>query len=77
MEKIAEVILNIVIGLFFTAILMLIFTGAVMLLWNWLMPFIFGLPTITFLQTYGLMWLIRLLSPSSVKAGVKTTVNAE
>lgn len=30
---------------------------ALMLLWNWLIPTIFGLPTITFWQTVG-MWLL-------------------
>jgi hypothetical protein len=33
----------------------------VMLLWNWLMPAIFGLATITLWQALGLMALINLL----------------
>ena len=33
----------------------------VKLLWNWLMPVIFSLPTITFWQAAGLMLLISLL----------------
>lgn len=33
----------------------------VMLLWNWLMPVIFGLTAISFLQALGLMLLSRLL----------------
>ena len=37
----------------------------VMLLWNWLMPIIFGLKTITFLQSWGLMILSGLLFKSS------------
>ena len=32
-----------------------------MLLWNWLMPIIFGLPNITYWQAYGLQILIALL----------------
>jgi hypothetical protein len=36
-----------------------------MLLWNWLMPLIFGLRTLTFLQALGLMILSSLLLKSS------------
>ncbi len=34
---------------------------AVMLLWNWLMPDIFGLPTVSWLQATGLLVLCHLL----------------
>ncbi len=37
------------------------FGAIVMLLWNWLMPAIFGLITINFWQALGLLVLIRLL----------------
>jgi hypothetical protein len=33
----------------------------VMLLWDWLMPVIFGLPTITWFQAWGLLFLCGLL----------------
>lgn len=59
--------MKILLGLGVCAILLLLFGVVVMLLWNWLMPIIFGLPTITFWQTYGLLWLIRLLVPSPLK----------
>ena len=32
-----------------------------MLLWNWLMPIIFSLPTLSFWQTAGLMILITII----------------
>ena len=35
--------------------------GAVMLLWNWLLPPLFGLPEVTLLQAFGLFALGRLL----------------
>lgn len=35
--------------------------GLVMWLWNWLMPLIFGLPSLTFWQAVGLVVLCRLL----------------
>jgi hypothetical protein len=43
-------------GLFFTLVSL-----AVMGLWNWLLPGIFGLPVISFLQAAGLMALSRIL----------------
>jgi membrane protein required for beta-lactamase induction len=51
----------------FTAIilLVLVITIPVMLLWNWLMPDIFGLPTITFWQAMGLSALGNFLFGTS------------
>jgi hypothetical protein len=37
------------------------FSAVVMLLWNWLVPFIFGLAVINFWQAIGLLALARLL----------------
>jgi len=59
------------IGIFFIAILMFSLLGLLLsiplcLLWNWLMPFIFGLPKLTLLQTFGLSLLISLLSPRKI-----------
>jgi len=36
------------------------------LLWNWLMPDIFGLPTINVLQAFGLSAIITFLSPTKL-----------
>jgi len=41
------------------------------LLWNWLMPYIFGLPKLNVLQTFGLSVLISLLSPRKIGLGKK------
>jgi len=39
-----------------------------MLLWNWLMPIIFGLPEITFWQAIGLNFLSTILfKPTTIK----------
>ncbi len=38
-----------------------VFSVATMLLWNWLLPGIFGLPHISFWQALGLLALARLL----------------
>jgi len=34
---------------------------AIKLLWNWLMPTLFGLPPITFLQSLGLLIMSRII----------------
>lgn len=36
-------------------------TGVVMLLWNWLMPILFGLSVITFWQALGILILSKIL----------------
>jgi hypothetical protein len=38
-----------------------VFSFAAMLLWNWLLPAVAGLPEITFLQALGLLALSRIL----------------
>lgn len=38
----------------------------VMLLWDWLMPTIFGLPEITWFQAWGLLFLCGLLFKSHI-----------
>jgi hypothetical protein len=40
----------------------------VMLLWDWLMPTLFGLTTITWFQAWGLMFLSGLLFKPTIKA---------
>lgn len=43
------------------AVLVTVFGGATMFLWNWLVPEIFGAPEVTFLQALGLLALSNLL----------------
>ena len=43
-----------------------IITIPVYLLWNWLMPQLFGLPVVTFVQAWGLVILVGLLFKESV-----------
>lgn len=47
-----------------TLIIVLILALPVMWLWNWLMPLIFGLTKLTFLQALGLNLLTNLLFKS-------------
>ena len=48
-------------GIAFVLVFILVFGTIVQLLWNWLMPEIFGLGAITYLQAIGLLLLSRLL----------------
>ena len=43
----------------------------VCLLWNWLMPVIFNLPTITIPQAFGLSILLTLISPKNLDLNKK------
>jgi len=66
---------KIILGLVFVAgflavsfIVSLAMAFPVMLLWNWLMPVIFGLTSIGYWQAFGLMILSTLLFKSSVSS---------
>ncbi len=48
-------------GVIIAVFLAFIFGYFVMLLWNWLMPLIFGLPEITYWHAFGIIILARLL----------------
>jgi hypothetical protein len=54
----------------FVGVVLLVLVAAlmslpVMLLWDWLMPTIFGLPEITWFQAWGLLFLCGLLFKSN------------
>ena len=48
-------------GLILACLFALLFGYLVMILWNWLMPTIFNLPTITFFQAFGIVLLSKIL----------------
>ena len=55
-----------IVGLLMLA--MILFGGPLMVLWNWLMPTLFGLTEITFWQACGLQLLATILfKPTSLK----------
>jgi hypothetical protein len=56
-EKAALVVLFVILG----AGLLFLFGFIVMLLWNWLMPEIFGLKTLTYWQAWGILALSCIL----------------
>jgi hypothetical protein len=53
---------HIVFGLLFAASLALVFGGVVMLLWNRLLPDLFGFAPLTYWQGVGLLLLARILT---------------
>jgi hypothetical protein len=70
----------VVLGIIGIAGLAILFGFTVMWLWNWLMPELFGLPTLTFWKAVGVVFLSKLLfggfggkggSGSSHKSGSK------
>ena len=61
-------IVNIILTALLVVVVVAIFVSVpTMLLWNWLMPVIFGLSTITWLQALGLCLLCSILFKSSGK----------
>lgn len=56
-----EILLALVVFLAALLFFSMIMAFPVMWLWNWLMPVIFGLPTLTFWQSLGLLTLCSFL----------------
>ncbi len=56
-----KIIFWIIFGVSMALLFSAIFALAVMMLWNWLMPQIFGLASLNYLQALGLLVLARLL----------------
>jgi hypothetical protein len=48
-------------GVVMAGVFALLFGVAVLLLWNWLMPDIFGLPEISYWQAWGIVLLAHIL----------------
>jgi hypothetical protein len=61
--KAFNTLVEVFVALFLIAALMSL---PVMLLWDWLMPTIFGLKEITWFQAWGLLWLTGILFRPSV-----------
>ena len=67
-------------GILLISIVMFFIIGMILsiplcLLWNWLMPHVFGLPTLSLIETFGLSILISLLSPRKIDLGKKEKPN--
>lgn len=65
MDKISDWTATLLVTLTFVWIVALLYSIPLYLLWNWLMPTLFNLPTITFLQSIGLNILANVLFKSN------------
>lgn len=66
-----KVFLALITSVVVTIISAIIFGTIVMLVWNWIVPDIFGLTKITLLQAWGLTLLIRLLLDGKISINFK------
>jgi len=60
-KRVMKIILMVLGGVAVGVVVAFLLGWVVMLLWNWLMPSIFGLPAIGFLQAWGLVLLAHIL----------------
>jgi len=58
MIKVGKIFIYILFAIAFVALM----AGAVMILWNWLVPELFSGPTVTFIQSLGLLLLFKVLT---------------
>lgn len=65
MKNIIETLVILLGALGLVFVVMLIVGFPVMILWNWLMPAIFGIKAITFWQAIGLQLLAYMILPTS------------
>jgi len=63
-KGVIRIVLMIIGGVILGTLAAFIFGWVVMLLWNWLMPSIFGLPVIGFWKAWGLVVLAHILFKS-------------
>lgn len=60
MDKIADWISTMLVAFTFIWIIVFLYSIPLYFLWNWVVPDIFNLPTITFLQAIGLTMLFNI-----------------
>lgn len=68
MGNFLEVIGTIVIAIVILLLVAVLFAIPTLLLWNWLMPLLFGLKTITLFQAWGVNVLTGILFKSNYKS---------
>lgn len=61
MSKVSDKMLAYLIIIVMLAVVAAVLAIPVWLLWNWLMPIIFGVTKITIIQSWGISWLCSLL----------------
>ncbi len=71
MEEFTEGCLLTILTVVFCVALSFVTAGIGMWLWGAIMVPVFGLPVLSYWQTFGLIWLIHILMPTSVRASSK------
>ena len=71
MLNFARLLLTWLVGLGLWAFLAFLATFPFVILWNWLVPEIFSLPQIDFLQVFGILLLVGLLTRTHVKVSLE------
>lgn len=66
LEKLTQMVLVVFLGILTMTFFSLCFALVVWPLWNWLMPELFGLPTVGYWQSFGLCLLSSILFRMSV-----------
>jgi hypothetical protein len=69
MDTIGTIIAGVIIAFVIIAIASILGAIPLYFLWNWLMPIIFGLTQITFLQAIGINFLAAVLFKTTVNNG--------
>ncbi len=65
MDKVLQIIMLTLGAIVLIFLFSLVMAWPVMLLWDWIMPILFGLKSITFWQSWGLLMLSGLLIKNS------------
>tara|TARA_B100000902_G_scaffold365763_1_gene386982 strand:- start:295 stop:615 length:321 start_codon:yes stop_codon:yes gene_type:complete len=73
-DMIAPTLTLVIVGLLTFVGIGLLLSIPLCLLWNWLMPYIFGLPKLSLLQTFGLSIFISLLYPRKIDLNNKKNI---
>lgn len=68
-RKVGRIIVMSIFGVIFAALFALLFGWVVMLLWNWLMPGIFGIKALSYWQAFGVTVLAKVLFGCSFHGG--------
>ncbi len=70
---VAMAILTFLGSILLSGLLYLVLAWPVSLLWNWLMPEVFGLPILSYWQAAGMIMLLNLLLNINFSFGAKTS----
>lgn len=71
MEELTKGCLSVILAVVFYIVLSFATAGIGMWLWGAIMVPVFGLPALSYWQTFGLIWLFRIVMPNYVSSSSK------